>query len=333
MSHILSQINSQVNRLYNRTKDILFAQPFESFWRQRLNGKVMVYLYHRIDEIGDWEYLDQGGSPTTPLDEFNNDLLYLKHLDATFIRFEDLSKLEIKQDTFYVIICFDDGFASNYKQAAKLLSELSIPATVFQCSAMISSKQLIWEHQLYWLFYHREYKSAFRQFLTVNFPDWPDDCGEIREQIQPTKIYNAINSYLSENSQIQDKIEKEPHRIYPSIESIQNAYHQGIEIGSHGNQHLKRSNISDDEFINELISSKRDLGEITDQPPVSFSYPFNSYLDNDSKICSDYYHQVATVDGGAITSQTSLTKLPRNTWPGLSKNTLRHRRWLLTGRI
>ena len=67
----------KVNRLINRAKDLAFVPIFTRFWAARNNGLVRVYLYHRVDPIGEHSFMDDGGSPTISPDELLADLEFL----------------------------------------------------------------------------------------------------------------------------------------------------------------------------------------------------------------------------------------------------------------
>jgi peptidoglycan/xylan/chitin deacetylase (PgdA/CDA1 family) len=107
----------------------------------------------------------------------------------------------------------------------------------------------------------------------------------------------------------------------------------GHEIGSHGHHHCKRANIADVEFEQELVTSRAALREILGEEPRSFSYPFDSHLPGDAGICRRYFLTAATVAKRRIERDTDPMWLPRFTWPGPARNSLRMRRWLLTGTI
>ena len=324
--------SSIIQRVLNRAKDLLFISPLLPLWRKRLNGKAMVYLYHRIGELGEHVFLDQGGSPIVSAQEFRKDIQGLKKIGAQFVRFSDLARCDYDSGQFYVVICADDGFASNYKAGHQVVETEGVPQTIFQCASMLACAPMLWEHKLYFLYHDPSSAQSFKAHLSEH-TQWPTDCHEIRETIHPFHIEREMDEFLESRPELASTIKKLASQIYPSERQVRQSAVQGHEIASHGDRHLKRTSIGDDEFITELESSKRKLGEIIDQTVSAFSYPFNSYLAGDGVKCSRYYPLVATVDGGAVDKATKLIAIPRNTFPGPAKNRLRHRRWLLTGSI
>ena len=323
-----TQSKNLLQRIINRSKDILFLPPFIPFWKRRLQGKAMIYLYHRIDTGNKHNFLTQGGSPTISVEEFTRDIQFLKKVGARFIRFDELVECDYVSDSFYVVLTVDDGFASDYIKGIEAADRESVPLTLFQCSAMMKGKPLIWEHALYYCYFHPQYGAEFKQRS--------DRLGKsleaIREHVHPKIIEQFINDFIQDNASLIDEMQQVATELYPTSEMLQSAKEQH-QIGSHGNSHYKRSVISSDEFESELETSVAELQSHLNEPVNAFSYPFNSYEDTDPLKCSKFVKFVATVDGGAIDADTALLSIPRNTWPGAAKNTLRHKRWLLTGSI
>jgi len=323
---------STLKRIGNRLKDLLFMSAFLPAWRVKLNGKAMVYLYHRIGDLGDHAFLDQGYSPITSVDEFRSDIQTLKSLGAHFIRFSDLSTCDFDPTKFYVVICADDGFTSNYEAGQRICNEEGIPQTIFQCSAMVSTSVLIWEHQLYLLSYDERFSQEFTTFLNGN-TNWPESCEQIRKCIHPNEIIATIEQYLLMKPEVALIFKELAKELYPQNSHLQTAVCEGHEVASHGDSHYQRSVISQEELIVELETSLKKLKKASSQEVTAFSHPFNSYISGDVNIINRYYSMVATVDGGSIDKTTNMMAIPRNTFPGAAKNKLRQRRWLLTGHI
>lgn len=320
---------SFAKRLLNRAKDLLFIKPLLPFWRKRLNGKAMIYLYHRLEEKGKYSFLDEGGSPMTSVDEYRQDIQMLKSWGASFVRFSDLALCDYTSGGFYVVICADDGFASNYQDGQMVADQEKIPQTIFQCSAMVETTELIWEHQLYYLFQHSD---EFKTYL-ANKTKWPSSLNRIRDELSAEEIQKVIDVFLLSHQALKQKMQLLASEIYPSKEQLISASEAGHEVASHGDTHCNRMTISNEKFEQELQVSKDSLESIIQKPVNAFSYPFNKYKNDDDQRCAQSYSFVATVDGGAVDTSTALLSIPRNTYPGKAKNKLRQRRWLLTGSI
>lgn len=331
----------QVARLYNRSKDYLFLPPFDGYWRRRLNGRVICLLYHRVDEPENNRFLTSGGSPVISPHELEADLRLLKSLGARFLTFGDLRQ-DIFPDNseFGVIISFDDCFKDNYTNGLDVLESLGIKGVFFQATGMIGAYRLIWEHALYWLIRNAETAAAFTQLAHQTLggiPGLTQRAGAhlvefMREELSPELIEKLL-ARAKETPGLEDELREAAQTIYAQPSQVKRAHDLGHEIGSHGHQHLKRRNIDDDTFESELARSVAVLTEINGVPPKAFSYPFNSYLSSDHKMCSKYFAQAATVNKDLIFRDSQQMWLPRFTWPGKTKNSKRQRRWLLTGKI
>ena len=91
-------------------------------------NRIVLLLYHDIvDTIPKNEY-------ERNLDDFENDLKYIRINNYQVLSLEDLLLLEkgdLELITDGIIITFDDGFNSNYSMAFPLLSQYEMPGTFF----------------------------------------------------------------------------------------------------------------------------------------------------------------------------------------------------------
>ena len=334
-------MNRQLQRALNRGKDALFFPCFDSFWRKQLHGKALCLLYHRIGDNEKAQFLTRGGVPAISPLEFERDLRFLKEQGADFLTFSDLRQVCLPDTSrFAVIICFDDCFRDNYAAGVEVLESLNIKGVFFQSTAFIDSKHLIWEHELYWYTRTDAISEQFTRLVQEFGHDLPGVSGlggaglveHLRENVPFDRLENLLIE-LRPKFGVQPDLAEIVGLIYPRAEQIRRAHDLGHEIGSHGHRHLKRSNIDLSTFQTELETSSDVLTTILGGAPSAFSYPFNSYLPDDDKVVSRYYSQAASVDRRYICSDTSAMWIPRFSWPGPAKNSLRRSRWLLTGKI
>ncbi|MDA7738046.1 polysaccharide deacetylase family protein [bacterium] len=324
----------KVNRLINRAKDLAFVPIFTRFWAARNNGLVRVYLYHRVDPIGEHSFMDDGGSPTISPDELLADLEFLRENEFEFLTINQLRTCKFEADKRYACITFDDGFASVYDTALPMAEELGIPVTVFQCSAMLRGQSPLWEHHLYWLFADRARLKTFEQWWTANIQHpFGASVDVLLKEIGLIELQTALGEFTELHPEIHVDLVVACRELYPSVEQLQAADKSKHEIGSHGHHHYQRDKLSATEFRHELVESKDLLTKYVGETVTSFSYPFNRYLSGDEAVCAQLYSQTATVDGKSVTSDAAMSSIPRCTHPGSAKNGLRQRRWLLTGRI
>ncbi|MCB1613397.1 MAG: polysaccharide deacetylase family protein [Xanthomonadales bacterium] len=323
-------------RLGNRALDILFLPGSQRFWKQRLLGKVMALLYHRVAPAGEHGFLSEGGAPTITPEEFQRDIRFLEDIGARFLSFSDLRRGDFPSSReFAVTITFDDGFRDSYERGLHYLDSRRIPATVFQSSAMLGDGRLVAEHALYW---HASQSGSCSDLIGfARARGWVGAEGEnprtmVGRWLQEVPAAQLDELLLTLEPRMEDQAAL-ARALYPAPELLRRAKKAGHEIGSHGHGHYHRETLGALEFEADVRTSIARLGDVLGQAPTSFSYPFNARVEGDQETCSKYFQQIATVDAQLIDRDCNPLALPRFTWPGQARNGLRHRRWLLTGRI
>ncbi len=299
-----------------------------------MRGVVTCLLYHRVDDPARHEFLRHGGSPVIPPEELARDLRFLRDLGARFLTFADLRAGQfVEAGEAGIIVSFDDCFRDNYTTGLDVLERFAVKAVFFQTSAFVDARDLLWEQALYW---HTRDARAAGRFLRAAASSFPEvaraDASRavflLREGAAPERINALLGELGSE-----DESRAVAGDIYPVAEDVRRARSRGHEVGSHGHRHLKRSTIDAPTFERELAESRAVLARIVGEAPGAFSYPFNSYEPGDAAVTRRYFAQAATVDAMRIARDTDPMWMPRFTWPGIPRNSLRWRRWLLTGRV
>jgi len=329
-------------RIANRSKDyLLFNRALEGRWLQQAKGRVTALLYHRVDLPANNAFLSRGGSPVIAPDAFRADMEFLLRHGARFFTFGALGAGEFPApDEFGVAVCFDDCFADNYTNALDVLQKCGIRATFFQSTAMVDARELIWEHRLYWHARDDDRAAAFGAIAAKALPRdariaslSPASLAEFLRETAPWDACRRVLDAADRELAAHGEMEEVAARIYPATAQLRAARSVGHEIGSHGHHHRKRTNISEAEFDRELAKSRAILEDVLGEPPVSFSYPFDSHVPSDADMCRRYFKTAATVAKRRIERDADPMWLPRFTWPGPARNAFRQRRWLLTGTI
>lgn len=327
-------------RILNRLKDVAFLEPFVERWARAMRGRVTCLLYHRVGEPGEHPFLDRGGSPIVAPDHLREELGFLVEIGARFGTFRDLREGWFPAaDEIGVIVSFDDGFRSNYTTGMEVLSDLGIPAVFFQTTGMLERPGLLWEHALYWRTRDAASRTRFAAFVngydaSLVLPGLETRAGVSRlrngaSSVRLEELLLAARETLGEEA----KMAAAAVAVYPGPEHVRRARDTGHEIGSHGHRHYRRATIDEKTFETDLARSRAVLTELLGTPPRAYSYPFDSWLEDDDSIVSRHFDQAATVRGRRIERDTDPMWLPRFTWPGPAKNSLRLRRWLLRGTI
>lgn len=327
-----------LNRIANRTRDLLFFPGSERLWRMKLKGEVMALVYHRVDDRSNHTFLARGGVPVITPEALEKELTMLRRFGARFLTFADLRRGVFPEaDEFGTIVTFDDCFRDNYTRGLEVLDSVGVKGVFFQCSGMIGARRLLPEHALYWL--SEQPETAPPLLETARAAGWPgaqDATAERLTALAGRWIRTVPARRLAAGlGELQAGLSREePAReIYPAEEDVRRAFRAGHEIGSHGHDHLHRATLDSAGFEQELSLSSARLEEVNGVRPAAFSYPFNGHQAGDRALCAKFYDQAVTVDQRFIDRSTDPLELPRFTWPGPARNGLRLRRWLLTGTI
>jgi len=327
-----------LGRVANRAKDVLFVPPLDPFWRQRLNGKVLCLLYHRVDHPGRHPFLDRFGVPPITPSNLLDELSFLKMQGAHFLTFSDLRHGYFpRRNQFGVIVSFDDCLRDMYTSATGVLEWLEIRGVLFQSTALIDAPTLIWEHSLYWHAHDPERARALEALAHERLPASRGLVGDglvaHLRQAEPMPAVEALLAEATARAGAEEELARLARQLYPTAADLKGTRRARHEIGSHGHHHYPRHCLDDEAFEAELIRSRQEIERVMGKPPRAFSYPFNSYRRGDAEICSRHYVQVATVDAQPITLDTPRLAIPRFTWPGPLRNPLHFRRWLWTGHL
>lgn len=331
--------NSLFSRAANRLKDLLFVPGTESFWTKRLSGRVLALLYHRVVKTEAHGFLVRGGTPTTPLEQFEADMDFLAKVGATFLTFDDLRRGRMPSgDSFGVAITFDDGFRDTYEIALPSLEARGIRATVFQCTAMIDASRLLLEHHYYWWSDSSDAGSELERL--ANSRGWP--ALERRNSRAPPGINPALwicTVPLIELQAVRTLMEAAfpvpsglTTELYPTSSDLRAAISSGHEIGSHGHGHLHRDTMTADAYHQDIDESVAVLRRIIGPRPLAYSFPYAARKPSDSELCLRHFDLLANVESKTIGRDFDPTGVPRSTWPA-TRSKLRNRRWLLTGAI
>ena len=327
-----------LRRLANRSRDLLFLPGMERFWLRSMRGKVLCFLYHRVDQPGRFAFLDVFGAPTIAPSALASELQFLKDLGAKFMTFADLRNGEFpRQSEFGVIVSFDDGFRDNYTSGLDVLDSLGIRGVIFQSTALVEAPTLIWEHALYWYWHNPGMAHALTDLAQQRLPNAQGLAGAqllhlLRRDVQPAVVEELLTA-MGERFGSASELASLAQQLYPTRSDLQRATWGHHELGSHGHHHYMRSAVDAVLFESELRDSAQALERLSGERPRAFSYPFNDYVPTETSLCSRYFEQVATVDAQPIHRSSDPLALPRFTWPGVARTGLRRRRWLLTGRI
>ncbi len=263
-------------------------------------GKVL--LYHRVAELAcDPQLL------AVNRQRFREQLQVIKNDWIPVSLGELLQRARDGKDTNRcVAITFDDGYADNLLNAAPLLSELGIPATIYVSTGFLHGEQEFFWDQLNRLIIdelpdHRDLNIELqsngisRQWTIplcgvselswdVTLAEAPTARHEVYRQLCGIVKVLPANERTETLSKIFSKFPQQarqrPEYRTMDTEELQTLSNiDGIEIGAHTQTHPTLSCLPVEEQQREIELSRKVLQEVTGCEIHTFSYPFGTKAD------------------------------------------------------
>jgi len=106
--------------------------------------------YHSISNVSNKAVLqnDVYKHLSVPVAVFEQQLVFLRKRNYTFLRFSDLRDIREGKCSLprrAVLVYFDDGYKDNYINAYPILKRLGIPATIFVVTDCLDKKKILWD--------------------------------------------------------------------------------------------------------------------------------------------------------------------------------------------
>ncbi len=212
-------------------------------------------------------------------------------------------------------VTFDDGYEDNFSVAAPILRELSIPATVFVTTDVISGNEFFWWERLgnvLWRGSGGEFEYNGVRYIL-----------ESEEQIWETVgVISSAIKRLSERDEIIADIEKQlgvtaelPRGLYMNWEQVKALYDEGWEIGSHSSRHTILTTIPFELACSDIDDSIAAIGEHLGSLPRYFAYPNGRFGDFNEEIINHLKDRgtkaAVTMIGGPVQMERDDFRLPR----------------------
>lgn len=178
-----------------------------------------------------------------------------------------------------IAITFDDGFGLTFRCISPLLTDLSIPATIFVSTGHLESGQLLWFSYLKALCFEGLYS-----IVIVNHSHFP--LQTIEQRIQAWSQLRTLAKSSGSPIDFCNRLAKaypltsEVVSIYAGMthEQIKKACASGIlEIGAHTITHAYLDQLTRENQEQEIQESRRVLSKITRRPIRYFAYPAGDY--------------------------------------------------------
>jgi peptidoglycan/xylan/chitin deacetylase (PgdA/CDA1 family) len=131
---------------------------------------------------------------------------------------------------------------------------------------------------------------------------------------QPASLIDKVLDELALRLESSERLETLPSTL-DAVDLEELAAKDLLEIGSHSISHCRLSDLSPEQQTSEIKTSKQLLEEITHRPVTSFSYPFGTAEDFDSRavtlVQESGYQGACTNIPGVVTASADPYRLPR----------------------
>lgn len=235
---------------------------------------VVILLYHRVNYLN----RDLFNINVTP-DNFERHIRILKN-HYNVITFNDLKRNDIKKPS--VIITFDDGYYDNYKYAFPILKKYQVPATIFITSGGVDTgKEFWWDRLETVLFENKNLRESIE--LDILNQRHIFDVSDDKKRLHSfyTLHHMLFSLHPNERDMMLDRwyesygLKVNPNnRTMTSSELIELYQSQLVTLGAHTIHHPALKQISREEQIQEIQSSKLFLENLLHTDIDIFAYPF-----------------------------------------------------------
>ncbi len=278
--------------LKKKIKEALYRtlawEPFVRYQRtENLCNKIIVLMYHEIaddhDDIEAWTVVRKN--------DFVKQMEYLRNhyriisLEEAIEQKENLSANQKSA----AVVTFDDGYAGNKQIVLPLVKEMNIPVTIFVTTGAVKEQKLLWYDRIINAMQREESidinlsREALGRY-EINRTTGADNWREIERLLTALKglgpvkreeVTDHIVSGLSRTGR------NGAYQVAPlSIEEVRElAACPLITIGAHSHCHNILTQLSREEIIHTIQTSKKYLELWINKPVHYFAYPNGDYDD------------------------------------------------------
>lgn len=292
------------------------------FWlhQHRLKGKTVVFTFHRVLPLADFESCHFQRSLVVSdraFDSFLNNLR--QHFEV--LAMSDFLKQDraapAKNSRPQALITFDDGWRDNHDVALPLLRRYDLPATIFLSTDFIGSDSGFWWQNLGDYLsttdFNENKRRAIKALIDQHVPNHrlPDCFSERDRFIELLK--SDYYPYIASLSQaLFDYSHYQTRDLCLSWQQCEQMSKQGIEFGSHSCSHPRLSLLSTEQLQHELAESRRCIM----QQPLNYvdviCYPYGDQNQATQTQAASLYKMGVGTGGGIIDyRQTNWFNLPR----------------------
>jgi peptidoglycan/xylan/chitin deacetylase (PgdA/CDA1 family) len=311
--------------------NILFYSGINTFYRfLARRNQAVVLMYHRVVDSTELNgsYLQPGMYVTK--ETFEMQMQYLSSQYHVISLEELIDKLQkgnaIRRNT--CVITFDDGWRDTYTHAFSILKKYSLPATIFLVPGYVGTKQWFWPERVSILLARLFEKSSIGEIQKLSSRGL-EHTGFLTLLINPTstptqKIDMVIEKMKNLDDNLREKIISELENLFSSEsvymlseplllcwDEIVQLDFSRITFGSHTKTHAILTQVLEQELIEEIATSKKEIEARISRPCFAFCYPNGDYHDKIKSIVKEHYRCAFTTEPGFVEPGDDLFALKR----------------------
>jgi peptidoglycan/xylan/chitin deacetylase (PgdA/CDA1 family) len=283
----------------------------------RFRPREVVLLYHRIARVPQ----DPWSLCVSP-EHFVEHLQVLRRYQRIRLCQAGQARCGFGNPKLSVAITFDDGYADNLHEAARLLKCYDTPATFFLVTGYIGSAREFWWDELEKVILTPSTRCGSFRYSCDGFdlefhPGVAlSDYLWLYEKLQPIE-HEARRRILDELLEWsgQSRHSRPSHRPLRTDEVIRLKEGDLFEIGAHTVTHPVLAAQSLDSQFTELRASKKQLEDLLDRPVTTCSYPYGGYghytTDTVRLAAAIGFKRACTTNASALRPGDSLHEIPR----------------------
>jgi peptidoglycan/xylan/chitin deacetylase (PgdA/CDA1 family) len=284
--------------------------------RRGCAGKLVVLTYHRFSRAG-----EGGLHDFLSAERFVEQLLWLRREFEVVSLEEGVKRLARAEGDFrrrpLVAVTIDDGFRDVYEVAAPILRAAAVPFTVFVVTDFASNGRPPWP----------SYLCDMVERRTVDKLQWPFAV-EFRSRAQVARGLRVLKLWWAKQAPT-DRIaalQEIRRQLKPDGQGdlrpmtwrqLQELARAGATIGSHTVFHNRLTDLDEEEAMNELLNSRKEIEANIGDPVSTLAYPDGAWNDKVVRLARQAGYALAvTQDRGPNTARTCALTLRRIQVPG-----------------
>jgi peptidoglycan/xylan/chitin deacetylase (PgdA/CDA1 family) len=300
---------------------------------------LLVLNYHRIGDASGCDF--DRGVMAASADQFDRQLTLLQRRLPIVGFAEALHFLHhpAQMKGPYALLTFDDGYLDNYEVALPVLRARGCSAVFFIAPRMVGTAILPWWDEISFLV-----RKSPKSHLEMP-PPWhfKVDLGADREPAIDTVLRFFKSSANRDPARFLQRLREQAEvevpvqpRRFMNWQEICHLAEQGMEIGSHTLSHPILSSLPEEEQLQELVNSKKEIEAHTKTPVRAFAYPVgtrSAFTEATRRLVLEAGYEVAFSFFGGINTppECELTNVRRmGPWPSADSSAFRAEIDLLT---